>query len=61
MYREIKQLEEGTNLEISGIEGSEGMYCRQMKGRLKKAYTRISRIILKSEFNAKNKITPTGT
>jgi hypothetical protein len=32
-----------------------------MKGRLKKAYTRVSRMVLKSEFNAKNKITPTGT
>ena len=42
------------------IEESEGIQHQQMKERLKKEYSRRLRIILKSELNARNKITAIG-
>jgi hypothetical protein len=44
-----------------GIEESDGIQHQQMKERLKKEYTRRLRRMLKSELNAKNKITTIGT
>jgi hypothetical protein len=44
-----------------GTEESEGIQHQQMQERLKKEYTRRLRMILKSELNARNKITATGT
>jgi hypothetical protein len=43
-----------------GTEESDSIQHQQMKGRLKKEYTRSLRMILKSELNAKNKITAIG-
>jgi hypothetical protein len=59
--REIKELEQGKTYKYLGIEESDGIQHQQMKERLKKEYTRRLRIILKSELNAKNKITAIGT
>jgi hypothetical protein len=41
-------------------EESESIQHPQMKGRLKQEYNRRLRMILKSELNARNKITATG-
>ena len=43
-----------------GIEESEGVQHQQIKDRLKKEYSRRLRMILKSELNARNKITSIG-
>jgi hypothetical protein len=43
-----------------GTAGNENMQHQQMKERLKKEYARRLRMILKSEFDVKNKITPIG-
>ena len=43
-----------------GTEGSEGIQHQQMKERLKQECRRRLRMILKSELNARNKITATG-
>ena len=43
-----------------GIEESEGVQHQQMKERLKWEYRRRLRMILKSELNARNKITAIG-
>ena len=43
-----------------GIEESEGIQHQQMKERLKQEYKRRLRMILKSELNARNKITAIG-
>jgi hypothetical protein len=59
--REIQELEEGKAYKYLGIEESDGIQYQQMKERLKKEYTRRLRMILKSELNAKNKITAIGT
>jgi hypothetical protein len=40
-----------------GIDESEGIHHQQMKERLKNEYNRRLRMILKSELNAKSKIT----
>jgi len=49
------------NLQMPGTEESEGIIQhQQMKERLKKEYTRRVRMVLKSELNAKNKITEVG-
>jgi hypothetical protein len=57
---EIQELEEGKMYKYLGIEESEGIQHQQMKERLKKEYIRRVRMILKSELNARNKITAIG-
>ena len=58
--REIQELEQGKTYKYLGIEESEGIQHQQMKERLKKEYSRRLRMILKSELNARNKITAIG-
>jgi len=58
--REIEELEHGKTYKYRGIEESEGIQHQQMKERLKKEYTCRIYMILKSELNAKNKITAIG-
>jgi D-serine dehydratase len=58
--REIQELEQGKTYKYLGIEESEGIQHQQMKDRLKKEYNRRLRMVLKSELNARNKITATG-
>jgi hypothetical protein len=58
--REIQEPEQGKTYKYLGAEESDGIQHQQMKGRLKKEYTRRLRMVLKSELNAKNKITATG-
>jgi len=59
--REIQELEQGKTYKCLGIEESEGIQHQQMKERLKQEYSRRLRMILKSELNARNKITAIGT
>ena len=58
--REIQELEQGKTYKHPGIVESEGIQHQQMKERLKKEYSRKLRMILKSELNARNKITAIG-
>jgi len=58
--REIQELEQGKTYKYLGIEKSEGIQHQQMKERLKQEYSRRLRMILKSELNARNKITAIG-
>jgi hypothetical protein len=58
--REIQQLEQGKTYRYLGIEQSEGIQYQQMKERLKHEYIRRLRMTLKSELNARNKITAVG-
>jgi hypothetical protein len=58
--REIQELEQGKTDKYLGIEESEGIQHQQMKDRLKQEYNKQLRIILKSELNARNKITAIG-
>ena len=58
--RVIQELEQGKTYKYLGIEESEGIQHQQMKDRLKKEYSRRLRMILKSELNARNKITAIG-
>jgi hypothetical protein len=55
--REVQELEQGKTYKYLGIEESEGIQHQQMKERLKQDCIRRLRMILKSELNAKNKIT----
>ena len=57
--REIQELEQGKTYKYLGIEESEDIQHQQMKERLKQEYRRLS-MILKSELNARNKITAIG-
>ena len=57
--RVIQELEQGKTYEYLGSDESEGIQ-QQMKERLKQEYSRILRMILKSELNARNKITAIG-
>ena len=57
--REIRELEQGKTYKYLGIEESEGIQ-KQMKERLKREYNKRLRMILKSELNARNKITAIG-
>jgi hypothetical protein len=57
--REIQELEQGKTYKYLGIEEGEGIH-QQMKERLKQEYNRRLRMILKSEMNARNKITAIG-
>jgi hypothetical protein len=58
--REIQELEQGKTYKCLGIKESEGIQHQQMKERLKGEYNRRLRMILKSELNARNKITAIG-
>jgi len=58
--REIQELEQGKTYKYLGTEESEGIQHQQMKERLKQEYNRRLRMILKSELNARNKITAIG-
>jgi hypothetical protein len=58
--REIQELEQGKTYKYLGIEKGEDIKHQQMKERLKQEYNRRLRIILKSELNARNKITAIG-
>jgi hypothetical protein len=60
MNREIQELKQGKMCKYHGVEESEGMRHKQTKERLKKGYIRRLRMILKSNLNAKNKITAIG-
>jgi len=59
--REIQELEQGKTYKYLGIEESEGIQHQQMKERLKQEYRRRLRMILKSELDARNKITAIGS
>jgi len=58
--REIQELEQRKTCKYLGIEESEGIQHQQMKERLKQEYSMRLRMILKSELNARNKITAIG-
>jgi hypothetical protein len=55
--REMQELEHRNTYRYLGIEESEGIQHQQKKERLKQEYSRRLRMILKSELNARNKIT----
>jgi len=57
--REIQEQEQGNTYKYLGTGESEGIH-QQMKERLKQEYSRRLRMILKSELNARNKITAIG-
>ena len=57
--REIQELEQGKTYKYFGIEEIEGI-LQQLKVNLKTQYTSRLSVILKSELNAKNKITAIG-
>jgi hypothetical protein len=57
---EIQELEQGKTYKYLGIEERKGIQRQQVKDRLKQEYNRRLRMILKSELNARNKITATG-
>ena len=58
--REVQELEQGNNYKHLGIEDKDGIQHRKMKERLQQEYRRRLRMIMKSELNAKNKITAIG-
>ena len=58
--REIQELERGKTYKYLGIEEAEGTQHQQMKERLKQEYNKRLRLILKSQLNARNKITAIG-
>jgi len=55
--REIRELEQGKTYNYLGIEEGEGIQHQQMKERLRQEYSKRLRMILKSDLNARNKIT----
>jgi hypothetical protein len=57
---EIQELEQGKTYKYLGIEESECIQHQQMKDRLKQEYNSRVRMVLKSELNARNKITAVG-
>jgi hypothetical protein len=58
--REIQELKKGKMYKYLRIEEGEGIQHQKMKERLKQEYNRRLRLILKSEMNARNKITAIG-
>jgi len=58
--REIQELEQGKTYKYLRIEESEGIQHQQIKEILKQEYSRRLRMMLKSELNARNKITAIG-
>ena len=57
---EMQELEQGRMQKYLGIEEGEGIQHQQMKEILKQEYSRRLRMIMKSELNARNKITSIG-
>ena len=60
VMREIKELEQGKTYKYLGTEDREGIQHQQMREKLQLEYRRRLRMILRSELNAKNKITAVG-
>ena len=60
LTEKYRELEQGKTYKYLGIEEVEGIQHQQMKERLKQEYNRRLRMILKSELNARNKITAIG-
>jgi hypothetical protein len=60
MMMMTQELEQGKTCKYLGIGEGEGIQHQQMKERLKQKYNRRLRMVLKSELNARNKITATG-
>jgi hypothetical protein len=58
--REIQELEQGKTYKYLGTEESDGIQHQQMKERLKQEYRRRLGMTVKSELNARNKITAIG-
>jgi len=58
--REIEELEQGKTYKCLGIEKGESIQHQQLKERFKQEYNRRLGMILKSELNARNKITAIG-
>jgi hypothetical protein len=58
--REIQELEQGKTYKYLGIQEGEDIQHQQMKEGLKQKYNKRLRMILKSELNARNKITAIG-
>jgi hypothetical protein len=58
--RERQELEKGKMYRYLWIEECAGLQYQQMKERLKQEYIRRLRMILKSELNARNKMTVVG-
>ena len=58
--REIQESEQGKMYKYLGTEEGEGIQHQQMKERLKQEYNWRLQMILKSELNARNKITAIG-
>ena len=58
--REIQELEQGKTYKYLGTEEREGIQHQQMKESLKQEYSRRLGMILKSDLNARNKITASG-
>jgi hypothetical protein len=58
--REIQEQEQGKTYKYLGIKESEGIQHQQVKERLKQEQRRGLRMILKSELNARYKITAIG-
>ena len=56
----MQELEQGKMYKYLEIEESEGIQHQQMKKGLKQEYSRRLRMILKSELNARNKVTAIG-
>ena len=57
---DIQEFEQGKTYKYLGTEESEGTQHQQTKERLKKKYSRRLRMVLKSDLNARNKITAIG-
>jgi hypothetical protein len=58
--REMQELEQGKMYKYLGTEEGEGIQHQQMKERLKQEYNWRLQMILKSELNARHKITGIG-
>jgi len=61
LTEKYRELEQGKTYKYLGIEEVEGIQHQQMKERLKQEYNRRLSMILKSELNARIKITALGT
>jgi len=57
---DIQEFEQGKTYKYLGTEESEGIQHQQTKERLKQEYSRRLRMMLKSDLNARNKITAIG-
>ena len=53
----IQDLEQSETYKYLGMEEGEGLQHPQMKGKIQKEYKRRVKLVLKSELNARNKIT----